>query len=195
MKENEILSYIQNGDKKAFKQLYDTYRPNVYQTSLHYLKSSDLVEEVIQDVFMKIWTEKERLANVNSIKAWLYIMTKNNILNQLKKVGSEWKTSDIVVLGSSEVEDTTETANLKDMEYLQILNEVVQSLPKRQREVFEMVRFQYLSYNDIGEKLAISPLTVKSHMSRAINSVRLKMKFFGVELLFLFVIADALITT
>jgi len=180
MQESEILSRIQGGDGKAFKQLYDRYRPNVYQTSLRYLKSSHLAEEVVQEVFMKIWLEKARLDNVNSIKAWIYIMTKNNILNRLKKLALEWKAN--AHFANNSTADLSTVNNLHDKEYRQVLDEVVQSLPKQQREVFELARYQYLSYRDIGEKLDISPLTVKTHMSRAIKSIRLKMNGFGLEL-------------
>jgi len=92
----------------------------------------------------------------------------------------EWKAN--AHFANNSTADLSTVNNLHDKEYRQVLDEVVQSLPKQQREVFELARYQYLSYRDIGEKLDISPLTVKTHMSRAIKSIRLKMNGFGLEL-------------
>lgn len=182
MKETEILSRVQLGDEKVFKLLYDTYRPNVYQTALRYLKSSELAQEVVQDVFMKIWAEREQLDSVKSVKAWLYIMAKHNILNRLKRLALEWKAT--AYFAQAPTQDMSTVDSLHDKEYTKVLSEVIESLPKQQREVFELARYDYLSYRDIGEKLDISPLTVKTHMSRALGAIRVKMKVLGIELPF-----------
>lgn len=187
--EDEIISLIQLGDEKAFRLFYDTYRPRVYQTALRYLKSKELAKEVVQDVFLKIWADREQLYEVKSVKAWVYILAKNNILNRLKRLALEWK-ANVYFAKNKEDEDLSMLDNIRDKEYHQLLSDAIQSLPKQQREVFVLARYEYLSYQQIGEKLDISPLTVKTHMSRAIGQIRLKMKRLGVEVPLIFFFLD-----
>ena len=104
------------------------------------------------------------------VEAWLFTITKNNLLNRLKKLASEWKALKNFkqpVNGSDNPEN-----KLQESQYDQLLQEALQTLPDQQRKVFLLSRNEQLTYAQIGERLDISPLTVKTHMSRALESIR-----------------------
>lgn len=188
--ENDIVLYLQQGDERAFKWLYDTFRPQVYHTALQYLKSNELAKEVVQDVFLKIWTERSQLGHVLSIKAWIYKLAKNHILNRLKRIAIENKAKDYFVSNFVE-EDLTTVYHVEHHEYHNLLKEAIYALPDQQRRVFELARYEKLTYEAIAKELKISPMTVKTHMARALANLRAKMGKLGLEIpLILFFIED-----
>lgn len=176
----ELLTKLKGGDQHAFRVIYDQYRSRVYQTALRYLKSTDLAQEVVQDVFMNLWANRSKLPQILSMEAWLYNSAKNDILNRLKRKAVEWKAEHHLGRTALQTEQTP-LNHLKDKEYARILREAIDSLPVQQRQVFELARNEKMTYAEIGQKLCISPLTVKTHMSRALQHIRSRMAGFGIE--------------
>jgi RNA polymerase sigma-70 factor (ECF subfamily) len=105
------------------------------------------------------------------IEAWLYTVAKNNILNKLRKIANDWKAIDLL---SHTILQSVNNADqkLNEGEFKQNLESAVSKLPDQQKMVFILSRFERLSYLQISEKLGISPLTVKTHLSRALYSIR-----------------------
>lgn len=187
---HELLIYVHKGDEQAFKYLYELFRPKIYSIAIQYLKSEELAKEVVQDVFLKIWLDRAELIQITSLEAWLYKVAKNNILNRLKRIGIEMKAKDYFSSHTALISYEMEY-QLESKEYTSILQEVINALPEQQRKVFELARIQKLSYEKIGEQMNLSPLTVKTHMARALKAIRLKIHELGVDIpLFLFFLKD-----
>lgn len=169
--ESKLVSLLSADSEYAFQVLYDRHRKRIYQTALRYLKSPLLAQEVVQDVFLKLWYHRKDLKADLSLEGWLYSLAKNNILNRLKKIANEWK----AIKGFSSVSDIS-VDNIEDKllddQYKELLSLAISKLSEKQRQVFTLAREEKLSYSEIGEKLNISPLTVKTHMSRALDSIR-----------------------
>lgn len=165
----------------AFQLIYDRHRNRVYQTAVRYLKSPQLGQEVVQDVFMKLWFERHNLQRFNSLEAWIYTVARNNIMNRLKRLAVEWKARQYLHHQPAPAEWDT-LHRLQDREYSQLLHEVITSLPQQQRQVFELARHEKMSYAEIGEQLNISPLTVKTHMARALQQIRAQFLGRGIEI-------------
>lgn len=187
---HELLIYVHKGDEQAFKYLYELFRPKIYSIAIQYLKSEELAKEVVQDVFLKIWLDRAELIQITSLEAWLYKVAKNNILNRLKRIVIEMKAKDYFSSHTALISYEMEY-QLESKEYTSILQEVINALPEQQRKVFELARIQKLSYEKIGEQMNLSPLTVKTHMARALKAIRLKIHELGVDIpLFLFFLKD-----
>lgn len=187
---HELLIYVHKGDEQAFKYLYELFRPKIYSIAIQYLKSEELAKEVVQDVFLKIWLDRAELISITSLEAWLYKVAKNNILNRLKRIGIEMKAKDYFSSHTALISYEMEY-QLESKEYTSILQEVINALPEQQRKVFELARIQKLSYEKIGEQMNLSPLTVKTHMARALKAIRLKIHELEVDIpLFLFFLKD-----
>ena len=169
--EHKLLALLADGSEYAFQMIYDRHRNRIYQTAIRYLKSPQLGQEVVQDVFMKLWFQRQELRPDHPIEAWLYTVARNNIFNRLKKIASEWKALDHLAHFSPATIDAV-SQKIDTDEYGAMLQQALKALPTQQHKVFELARREKLSYVQIGELLKISPLTVKTHMSRALQHIR-----------------------
>ena len=82
--ESRLISLLQEGSEYAFQLIYDKYRNRIYQTAINFLKSPIIAQDVVQDVFMKLWFERNKIDASKPVEAWLYTVAKNNILNNIK---------------------------------------------------------------------------------------------------------------
>ncbi|MEO8944507.1 MAG: sigma factor, partial [Ginsengibacter sp.] len=89
--DSQLIALLSDDSEYAFQLLYDRHRRRIYQTALRYLKSPSLAQEVVQDVFLKLWFYRKDIKADRSLEAWLYSLAKNNVLNRLKKIANEWK--------------------------------------------------------------------------------------------------------
>lgn len=169
--ENELLFQSAQGNEKAFRQLFDQYWNKVYAVAFTFTKSAVLSQEIVQDVFLKIWLKREDLTAIEKFDAYLFIIARNHIYNQLRKKATEPRfvaELEQHFLESSELPEYP----LLLKETTQLVNKAVEQLPGQQKAVFRLSRNEGLAYNKIAEKLNISSLTVKSHMNRALHHIR-----------------------
>jgi RNA polymerase sigma-70 factor (family 1) len=169
--ETKLISLLAEDSEYAFQLLFDRYRNRIYQTAIRYLKSPVLAQEVVQDVFLKLWFERKNIRTDLSLEAWLFTIAKNNLLNRIKKLANEWKALKNLGYLGEKSDDTTEN-KIQESQYNQLLQQALLTLSDQQRKVFLLSRTEQLTYNEIGEKLGISPLTVKTHISRALETIR-----------------------
>lgn len=169
--ESTLISLLAEDSEYAFQLLYDRHRKRIYQTALRYLKSPILAQEVVQDVFLKLWFNRKILKAGQPLEAWLYSIAKNNIVNRLKKIASEWKAMKGLGFTSEKYVDNIEN-NLQNAQYNQLLQRAIEQLSEQQQKAFKLSRYENLTYIEIGERMQISPLTVKTHMQRALESIR-----------------------
>ena len=169
--ENEFIQAVVAGDEKAFRQLFDYYWQNVYAVAFSLTKSSVLAEEIVQDVFLKIWLKRSQLATISNLRGYLFTVAKNHIYNELRKKTFERPFADYLE------QLVVETSSLPEQHMLlsetrQLVYKALEQLPRQQRIVFELSRNSDLDQNKIAEKLGISKLTVKSHMTKALHTIR-----------------------
>lgn len=182
--ESKLLALLAQDSEYAFQLIYDQHRNRIYKTAIKYLKSPIFAQDVVQDVFLKLWFERKNIKPHQPIEAWLYTVGKNNIINRLKKIGNEWKAMTILPQLAPPSPNTTQNT-VEDRENTVMLNKAVAAMSKQQRLVFELARKEQLTYVEIGEKLALSPLTVKTHMARALQHIKLFLKKQGALLVLL----------
>lgn len=170
MSEKELISSLKAGDEGAFTALYKLYWPKVHNFSRLYLSSQSEVEEVVQEVFVKLWEARIFLKEDESFKGFLFIITRNIIFNQFRKSFNE-DAYKMTVLNSANaeygIEDEMDAADLQA--YIQKL---VNELSPRQQEVFRMSREEHLSYKEIAMRLCISEKTVERHINEALKFLR-----------------------
>jgi|GEM_PF-470881 len=174
-----VLNLLASGCEKTFQQTYDKYKLQINKVALRFLKSDLLAEEVVQEVFIKLWTERNKIKIGTPIEAWLYTVAKNNTINRLKKKANEWKAIDYLKNIQKTADNYTDNM-VQDEEYKCILNEALNSLSTNQLKVYQLSRQENLSYIQIAEHLHISPLTVKTHMSRALAHLKYIFTGYGI---------------
>lgn len=183
--EKDIYEGIKNGDKNIFDLVFKSHYSGLCIFANDYLKSYDIAEEVVQEVFVTLWEKRSKIIIKTSLKAYLYRCVRNGCLNYIrdnstkdfKKVQIEEikSRSDLMFI---EIPDTVfDWAFTETMEHE--LDETIESLPEQCRIIFNMSRYENLPYPKIAETLNISLSTVKTQMSRAVNKLREKMsKYF-----------------
>ena len=169
--ESRLISLLNEDSEYAFQLIYDKHRNRIYQTAIKFLKSPIIAQDVVQDVFMKLWFERHKIEPSKPVEAWLYTVAKNNILNKLRKIANDWKAIDLLSHTILQSENNTHQ-KLTEGEFKQKLQSAVSKLPEQQKVVFILSRFEKLTYIQIGEKMGISPLTVKTHLSRALYAIK-----------------------
>lgn len=168
-----LLDKIAAGDEHAFALLLDEYRGRVFAHALTYVKVYDEAIEIVQDIFVKIWLQRERLPEVNDFPAYLFIVSRNYLVSAIRKRIAErvnLKDEDIL----HEVVQPDNKLEAKELER-QIVAAIAE-MPPRQRMVFVLSRNESLSQEEIAAKMNISKSTVKFHMTAALNFLRIFLK-------------------
>lgn len=169
--EQLILAKIADGDQHAFGILFKYYQHKVYGYAHSLLRSEERAEEIVQDVFMKLWLKKDMLVSLDRFEGFLMRTVRNETLNALKKLAIEFKANRISTQDYSENDFSTENSILfRDTN--RILGQAMEKLPPQQKIIFRLCTLEGLKQKDVAEKLNISPLTVKSHLQQAAKTVR-----------------------
>lgn len=170
--EKKLLLELSQGSELAFTKIYNQYKDIVYSTALRITKSKTLSEETVQDIFLKIWQNRESLAEVEHFENYIYIISRNQLFNSIKKIARE---SNLALEVNSKDTGFIDTdTSIKDEQYNTILNQIVEQLPPQQQKVYKMAKWDGMSHQKIGEDLGISTETVKKHMAQALKYIRLK---------------------
>ena len=158
-----------------FSRLYDKYKHIIYGYSFKFLHSATYAEEIVQEVFLKIWKHRHSLDPEQSFKAYLFKVTRNQVLNFLRKASYEKNVSQEVFYKSQHTNNQTEN-EIITQEYHRILDSAVQSLPARRKLIYQMCRHNGLSHEEIATQLGLSKNTVKDQVVKALKSIRQYMK-------------------
>ena len=170
VEEKKVLELLAQGNEFAFTLLFDHYRGRIFTVALRFLKSRELAEEVVQEVFLKIWSRRQDLVSVLNFEAYLFTIARNLVFDLLKEIAKETMTRNDFI----DIVQQTITADegLIEEQYHALLNEAVSQLPPQQKQIFRLARVEGLSHQAIAEQLHLSRLTVKTHMAKALRSIR-----------------------
>jgi len=182
---NTILHNLANDDKKALEDLFNYYYPRLYQFSKSFLKLEDGIDDILQEVFVKIWKNRANIRSSETFSPFIFTMTRNLLLNELRSRLSNQKIKEKILKFS--VPDENYSFNkLEYRELKETVDQIVNNLPNKQREVFLLSRYEGLSHKEIAEKLNISTKTVEYHISQSINTIKNKLEQLGLILLLYF---------
>ena len=168
--ERELLTCVAKGNELAFRQLFDEHRAAVYSVALKLLKSASLAEDVVQEVFMKVWHNREALSRVEKFKGYLFTITRNRVFDEFKKIAREATILNEPAEDASVVNDADHVIRKKQLEGL--LEQALHQLPRQQQYIYHLSRKEGMTYQEIGERLNLSPLTVKTHMKKTLAFLR-----------------------
>ncbi|RAV28425.1 RNA polymerase sigma factor [Sinomicrobium soli] len=179
-----LVLKLREGNEQAFRKLFDLYRQDVYAYSLSILKSPPHAEEIVQEVFLRVWLKREGLNPELSLKSYIFTITRNLTLNLLTKMANNKKLLEAIFYKSQAGE--TMDREFSEQDYAWLESRAMEKLPPRCRLVFQMSRNQGKSYEEIAREMGISVNTVKYQMSKAMGIIR---KFLEVNSDIVFMIA------
>lgn len=169
--DNELLTKLRNGDQMAFAQVYNQYRSKMYVYACNLCKSEEIAEEIVQEVFIRIWQKREQINIELNFNAYVKKITLNHVLNHLKKIAREKTLQEEVFCYIEAIRNTTED-KLLEKELLKTYDEAIALLPAQKKIIYQLSRNEEMTHEQIAERLNISKNTVKNHMVEATKFIR-----------------------
>jgi RNA polymerase sigma-70 factor (ECF subfamily) len=163
-REDFLIRSLKAGSYKAFDQIYQMYAKRLYAYSLRFTKSREDSEEIVQDVFIKLWTDREKIRQEDTLCSLLFIMTRYYVIDAFRSGINKPVYEDYVnYINVMSVDDTHH--QLEYREFVARLKKIMEKFPATQRKVIYLSKIQQFSNNEIAEKLSISEQTVKNQLS------------------------------
>lgn len=169
-----LLQLITTGNEKAYNQLFERYRNRIYSYLVKVTKSKENAEELTLDIFLKIWTARSVLTEIDHFEAFLFRVVHNKAVDYLRMAQRSkllqqelWK--DMQTLQT--IEPMADAPLLKKDTEAKI-NSIIAKLSPQRQEVFRLSREHFLTYDQIAERMNISRLTVRNHLSAALHFIR-----------------------
>ncbi|MDR2564170.1 MAG: RNA polymerase sigma-70 factor [Prevotellaceae bacterium] len=170
--DNDELIYLQklaSGDSKAFRYFFMSYYPKLKAFINHFVCSEAVAEDLSQDIFEKIWINRESVLELKSFNAYVYRMAKNRAINYLKHKAVE---GDYVLSYTSFLQNISVEEELDAKELELLIQLTVEKMPEQRRRIFTLSRIEGLKNMEIAEKLQLSKRTVESHLNKALKQIR-----------------------
>jgi RNA polymerase sigma-70 factor (ECF subfamily) len=164
-------------DDRAFEQLFKAHFKALHAYAHTFLRDEEMAEEIVQNLFMKLWQKRELLQAHTSVKAYLYKCVHNDCLNHIKHLKIQGKYQEHALYTMDQhTEAASHRVELSELENR--LGQALKELPEQCRAIFQMSRFEELKYKEIAEELGISIKTVENQMGKALRLLRLKLADF-----------------
>lgn len=174
----QLLLDASEGDEKAFAQLFYQYSPVLLSFAKKLSNSTAEAEEIIQNVFLRVWVSRDKLSTVENIKSWLYKFVVNESLTYIKRKNvrdrADLQFKNKVDISGNNIEQTVNLNELK-----QIVSQAVNQLPQQRKLIFNLSRNEGLTIAEISEQLNLSPNTVKNTLVVSLKFIRDYLKKYG----------------
>lgn len=171
---------IKNGNKPAFKDLFEKYYMNLCEYSFMYVLKNEIAEEVVADVFANIWLKRNKIDVNKSLESYLYISTKNRSITYLRKKNIKFVQFDDKEFQNIKSNTTPEDILISKEDVFHIHN-MIDAIPLKSKQVFIMHRFHGLKYSEIALINKISVKTVEKHISVSLKILRSQFEKFNVK--------------
>lgn len=169
--EYELLARIAKGDEKAFEAIFHHYRRRVYAYAYHLSGSSEQADELVQDVFLKVWLHRDKIPHVLRFDNWLFTIARNQVFDMLKNMARETSLKrQMAGIQAADANPTEEKIRIRENE--EQLQRALDQLPPRQKLIFTMSRHQGMKHEEIATHLHISRHTVKTHLVQALKTLK-----------------------
>ena len=163
--EQQLLVQIAQSNEKAFHALYQQYFAKVYAMSLHYMPDVFRAQDMVQEVFGRVWQHRHELPGIRHFEAWIITITRNLLINELRKLYPPgWQPQE------AENADPQKTLEYRELENL--LKQAIGKLSARQQEVYRLSRVEGYSHKEIAQQLGISIDVSREHLSKALRNIR-----------------------
>jgi RNA polymerase sigma-70 factor (ECF subfamily) len=169
--DNEIIRRIREGDKGQFELLFRSSYVSLVRYAKTLIKDHDTAEEIVQDLFVRLWQDKEKIKIESSLNGYLYRSVHNRCLHYIEHNRVvERHAEEMSYRQPDSPEIPSEILNYKELQAK--VASILEKLPDRCGQIFCMSRFEGLKYNEIAEKLSVSVKTVEANMGRALKEFR-----------------------
>lgn len=169
----ELLQRFARGDQQAFAAIYGQYHSLIYNYLLKFTKDPTLAEDLLHDIFLKIWDARARVDIKVSFTAYLYGLARNTVLTQLNRMNLyDAIRGEILSNAELELHPRNLMNKVEAREYEELLQKAIDNLPPQRKEAFILCRQQGKSYEEAATIMNISRNTLKQHLSLSVKSIK-----------------------
>jgi len=167
----KLLAELKRGDHASFRKIFECYSPALFLFSFSYLKSKEAAEDVVQEVFMKIWNNRQEIREGTSFQSYLFTIALNSIRKQFNRLAKNNETKhDLLLDLSVQKQDFNERSDYQEL--LNMLQELIDRMPEKRKQVFVRKKLEDKSLKEIAEELGIEPKTVEYHITEAMRFLK-----------------------
>lgn len=170
--ETELFAALAAGDERAFETIYHHYNKRLAPFVDKMVRSPELAEEIVQDIFVHLWLNRHLLQNIAHPTSYIFNIATNKTLDYLKKIANNAKLMDRIANRSTEYSNETEE-RIIFRESAEIIEMAVAALPEQRKLIYHLSRTEGLTHEQIAERLHISRHTVKNQMVLALKAIRI----------------------
>ena len=168
----ELFIKLAEGDEAAFRSLFDAYRLPFFSAAFKLTRSSDLAEEIVQEIFVALWEKRKMVGAAKNPLGYFVTMLHNRIYSHLRSIITERNVLEKIKDHHSSEEENPVEELLLAKEHRELLQRVIGQLPPQQQLVYRLAKQEGLSREEIAEKLGISVNTVRNHLAAAVEFIR-----------------------
>jgi len=169
--EYELLQQLIEGDAQAFTEIYELYQDKIFAFAYKLTKSKEDANDVVQEIFIKLWQRREQIKIELNFGAYLRKMTQNHVYDLLQKMAKDRSLQEKIKTNIQALQNKTEQ-DLLGKELQKAYLEAIENLPPQRKKIYQLSRDEDLSYDEIAERLNLSRNTVHNQMVSAIRSIR-----------------------
>lgn len=172
-----LIGALQHNKEEGLVGIYRLYNKQLLFFARRYVKDYQIAEEIVADVFVKVWERRISFSSIDRVRAFLYIATKNRCLNHLRDTHIHERIDDLDNYEELLSEDTDAFTKIVRTELWKLIFDEVQKLPKKQREVFNKTFLEGKTIEEISQELNMAPQAVYTNKSRALTTLRQNLRF------------------
>lgn len=175
-----LRAALQAGDERAFTWLFNRYYQDLFTYACRIMREEEIAADMVQDTFCKLFAQRESLEVHTSMQAYLYKAVYNHCVNEIKRRRMEvsYMDQELADFYFKEILQTPEAEMvLRNEEIRRAVQEAINGLPERCREIFVLSKMQELSNKEIAEQLGISVKTVENQMTKALSYLRKELEW------------------
>ncbi len=180
-----ILCELANDSEESLEKLFSYYYPRLFNFSKSFLKIEDGIDDILQEVFIKIWQNRKKINSPVTFNSFIFTITKNLLLNELRSRLSNKSMKEEFQKLSMAPEFSTH-AQIEYRELKEKVDSIISELPERQKDIFVLSRYKGLSHKEIAEKLGIKTKTVEYHIALAVRHIKGSLSELGIMSLLYF---------
>jgi len=166
-----LILQLQQGSDQAFTLLYDKYSKQLYRNILRLTKDENIAEELLQDLFLKIWESRENINPEKSFKSFLYKVAENLVYAHFRKIAKDNRLIAKLVIAYVDVDINAEDVIISK-ENQNLLNKAIENLPPQRKQVYMLCKLEGKTYEEVSNELGISTSTIRNQIVKANKAVR-----------------------
>lgn len=166
-----LLIRLKKGNEVAFNEIYEAYSKPMYLKILRMVRDNDTADELLQELFIKLWDGREKIDPEKSFQSFMFTVTRNLVYNYFRKVASDNSMIEQLLLRGTAYYLNAEEI-LLNKEASALLTNAIEQLSPQRKLVFELCKLEGKSYEEVSQILGISVPTVNSHMTKSLQSIK-----------------------